>query len=311
MRRALSLVLLGLGSLGPIVRGGRLERGPDPRPPARSGGPPFWVARRGEARVFILGFGESRDTSWLTPTIRNAFAESSELWLETAGSNPSETQQDESAKRAAAERMEKLAHESGRTLFDALEPPVRQRTLTYLAELGINPDSVRTFRPWRAYYTIVSGFYASRKMSYDPVPVDATLERRARSEGKTIGYEYPTREAFVTFLAAMSDQAQSQYIEWLLDVLYDYKAGLNDDDETFGWIEGRKPPMRSLDRMRTKMPDLYEVMQPQRNLWWAGKIDELLATKGTYFVAVGQLHVLGPDGIPQQLDRLRVHVETR
>jgi len=55
--------------------------------------------------------------------------------------------------------------------------------------------------------------------------------------------------------------------------------------------------------MRTKTPALYQVMQPRRNLWWARKIDELLATRGTYFIAVGQLHVLGPDGIPRQLEK--------
>ncbi|HKP29473.1 MAG TPA: TraB/GumN family protein [Gemmatimonadales bacterium] len=294
MPGTLLVVLLGFASL---------------RPAAQSDGPPFWVARKGDATVYILGFGESRDTSWLTPAIRTAFQASSALWLETAGPNSSAPPQDESAKRAAAERMDKMAHESGRTLFDALEPPVRQRTLDYLAELGISPDSVKTFRPWRAYYTVVSGFYSKRKMPYDAVPVDGTLERMARNEGKTTGYEYPTREAFVTFMASMPDKAQSQYMEWLLDFLDDYKAGRNDEAETFGWIEGRNPPMRSLDRMRTRMPDLYQVMQAQRNLWWARKIEELLAAGGTSFVAVGQLHVLGPDGIPHQLEKIGVQPE--
>ena len=260
--------------------------------------------------MFIFGFGESRDTSWLTPGIRKAFEQSSQLWLETAGPNSPTQPQDESARRAAAARIEKLTHESGRTLFDALEPPVRQRTLAYLADLHIDPDSVKTLRPWRAYYTIVSAFYSNRKMPYDAVPVDGTLERVARGTGKSVGYEFPDREAFVTFMAAMSDRAQSQYLEWLLDFLDDSKAGLNDDDETFGWIEGRNLPTRSLDRMRTRTPDLYQVMQPRRNLWWARKIDQLLEAGGTSFVAVGQLHVMGPDGIPGQLGRLRVTVET-
>lgn len=296
MRGALSVMLLGL-----LVGGVAMP------PPSRSEGPPFWVARRGEARVFILGFGESRDTSWLTPSIRRAFDQSSELWLETAGPGGPDTR-DAAAKRAAEQRMEKLARDSTRSLFDALEPPVRERTLAYLAELRINPDSVRTMRPWRAYYSIVSGFFANRKMAYDPAPVDGALERMARTAGKTIGYEFPTREAFVTAMAGMSDQEQSQYIEWLLDFLDDYKAGLNDDAETFGWIEGRTPPLRSLDRMRGKTPALYQVMQPRRNLWWARKIDELLTAGGTYFVAVGQLHVLGPDGIPRQLEQRGVRL---
>jgi len=291
MRGALSAVLLSL-----------LVDGVAALPPSMSVGPPFWVARRGDAQVFILGFGESRDTSWLTPSIRKAFDQSSELWLETAGPGAPDTL-DAGAKRAAAERVEKLARDSTRSLFEALEPTVRERTRAYLAELQINPDSVTALRPWRAYYAIVAGFYAHRKMAYDPVPVDGTLERMARSAGKTVGYEFPTREAFVTFMAGMSDEEQSQYMEWLLDFLDDYKAGLNDDAETFGWIEGRHPPLRSLDRMRTKTPALYPVLQPRRTPCWARTIDELLATRGTYFIAVGQLHVLGPDGIPRQLEK--------
>jgi uncharacterized protein YbaP (TraB family) len=51
------------------------------------------------------------------------------------------------------------------------------------------------------------------------------------------------------------------------------------------------------------MPDLYQAVQVKRNIWWAKKINELLATDGTYFVAIGMLHVLGPDGIPQELER--------
>lgn len=275
-----------------------------------SRGPRLWLASRGEARVFILGFGEAKDKSWLTPPIQQAFQESSQLWLENAGSGASDNR-DPAAKQAAAQRMEKLGQESGRSFFDALEPQVRERAVACIAEFGIARESIETLRPWRAYYVINSAFWSKKKLSYEPVYADAVLEEMAKSAGKSIGYEMPTSEAFVNFMAAMSDKAQSQYIEWLLDFLDDDRKGLNDDaDETFGWITGKPlTSTRSLDRMRTKMPDLYQVMQPQRNIWWAQKINELLSAKGTYFVGVGQLHVLGPDGIPRQLKRLGVAVE--
>lgn len=268
-------------------------------------GPSFWMVRRGEARVFILGFGEARDTSWLTPTIREAFEASSEVWLETGRS--SEPDLDPTTRRAAAERMEKLGRESGRTLFDALEPSARKRTSAYLAELGIAPDSVKTLRPWRVYYSIASGFWRSQRLGYEPVSVEAVIETMAARSGKSLGYEFPTREAFVTFMAGMSDRAQNQYLEWQFDFFDDYKKGLYDQDELFGWIQGERLPFRSLDLMRSKA-DLYRVMQPERNLWWARKIDELLKTPGTYFVAVGLLHVIGPDGIPRQLERLGMSI---
>ena len=114
-------------------------------------------------------------------------------------------------------------------------------------------------------------------------------------------------------MAAMPDRAQSQYIDWLLDFLDDYKKRLNDSTEAFSWIAGNPggSPMRSLDRMRTKTPELYQTMQPQRNIRWARKAYDLLATGGTHFIAIGQLHVLGPDGVPRQLERLGIQVESR
>lgn len=269
-------------------------------------GPSFWMVRKGEAQVFLLGFGDAKDTSWLTPTIRKAFDTSSQIWLETRMS--SEPDGDPSAQRATVERMEKLGTESGRTLFDALEPSARKRTSAYLVELGIHPDSVKTLRPWRAYSSIAAGFWRRQRLGYEPLSVAAVLETRAASAGKVLGYEFPTREAFASFMAGMSDRAQSQYLEWLYDFFDDYKKGRYDDDETFGWVQGRRLPFRSLDLMRAKT-DLYRVMQPRRNLWWARKIEELLKTPGTHFVAVGQLHVMGPDGIPRQLERLGIASE--
>ena len=292
VRVILLAALASLGLVGPAAHA----------PP----GPSFWVVRRGEARVFLLGFGEARDSSWLTPTIREAFEASSQVWLETRRS--SEPDLDPGAQRAAAERMEKLGRESGRTLFDALEPSARKRTLAYLAELGIAPDSVKTLRPWRVYYTIAAAFWRGQGLGYEPVSVEAVLETMAARSGKLLGYEFPTREAFVNLMAGMSDRAQSQYLEWLFDFFDDFKKGLYDHDEMFGWIQGQRLPFRSLELMRAR-PDLYQVMQPERNLWWARKIDELLKTPGTHFIAVGQLHVMGPDGIPGQLERMGVTIE--
>ncbi len=273
----------------------------------KPGGPLFFLASRAQTRVYLLGFGEAKDRSWLTAPIERAFNESTDLWLEGPGPNPKD--EDPATKQAAADRMDRLGRETGRTLFDALEPPVRERTLGYLSELGIPRDSVAPLRPWKAYYSIVGGFMSKQALTTKPIFPDAVLSELATAQGKPIGYELPTREAFVTWISGMSDREQSQYLAWLLDFLDDYKKGANGDDETFGWTRGENLPTRSLDRMRTQMPDLYTVMQIRRNGWWADTVAKLLQGEGPHFVAVGQLHVLGPDGIPSQLERRGVSVK--
>jgi uncharacterized protein YbaP (TraB family) len=272
-------------------------------------GPPFWLATRGKARVFLMGFSEAKDMTWFTPMIRRAFRECPELWLENAYPGAPDNQ-DLATQRAAAAVIENLRHETGRTLFDALEPPVRQRTLAYIAELGIEKESIETLRPWAAYYVINSAFWAHwshTKPDDNQGYVAAALGEMAQKAGKSVRYELPSGEAFARLMAGMPDKAQSQYVEWLLDYFDDQKKGLYTDTD-IGWIRGQpaETHTRNLSRMRTKMPDLYEAIQVQRNEWWAKKIDELLATNGTYFIGMGMLHVLGPDSIPRQLQRLGV-----
>jgi hypothetical protein len=255
--------------------------------------------------VFLLGFGDAKDDSWFSPPIRRAFESSSSLWLEVAGPSPSDSPE-------TAARLEQLGHEpDGQSFFGALQPSVRTRALSYMAELGIKRQAVETLRPWRAYYVFMSAFLSKRPLPYTPVPPDEFLKKRAEAEHKTIGYEMPSRLSFAKFMSSLSDKGQDEYVEWLFDFCDDSKRGLNDEKESLGWIHGDfTAENRSLARMRTKMPELYDVMQVQRNAWWARKITKLLEAGGTNFVAVGDLHAMGPDGIPAQLERLGMAVQS-
>ena len=176
----------------------------------------------------------------------------------------------------------------------------------YMAELGIKRESLETLRPWRAYYVIVGAFYSKRRPSGMPVLPDELFWKKAMAAQKTISYEMPTYLASAQFMANMPDAAQSDYIAWLLDYLDDVKSGrvIDMDD---AWTHGRfAAEKRSLERMRTQMPALYKVMQLERNVWWARRIDEILATGDTHFIAIGNLHAMGPDGIPAQVRRLNI-----
>lgn len=267
-------------------------------------GPQYWLAKRGKARVFLLGFGEGRagDASWFTPALQKAFHESAELWLEVA---PPQAAEDPAAKAKAEAEYDQLSHEpEGRTFFDELEPRVRERTLAFMDKWGVKRESVEKLRPWWAYYTLNRAFWSQTKLPYESINIDQELLKRAKEAGKPVHYEMPDGVAFARFMAGMPEKAQGQYIDWLLDFFEDVQKGHN--KATFDWEIGKPNGYRSLNRMRSKMPDLYQSIQVQRNAWWAHKIGELLATDETYFIGIGQLHVLGPDSIPNQLKRLGV-----
>ena len=266
---------------------------PTPRLPLR-------LFSRGHARVFVLGFGDARDESWATPQLRRAFESSADLWLEVS--------HDRGAEPDAAAKREQLAHDAtGRTFFEVLEPDVRARARDYCAQLDIPLDKIEAQRPWSAFYTINGAYWSRHKPSFEPRSPDESLSTWAREQGKPIRYEMPSQLDFARFMAAMPDAAQSQYIRFLLDFLDDQSAGRTVDD--FGWIRGdNRVGERAVERMRSRTPDLYRIMQVQRNSWWARTIDGLLDAGGTHFIGIGQMHMLGPDGIPA---RLRKHLRQR
>ena len=243
--------------------------------------------------MYVLGFGGAKDESWLTPPVRRAFQSSADLWLEVSHDPGPEPD-------AAAKREELTRDPHGRSFFDVLDPEVRARARDYCAQLGIAPERIEKQRPWSAFYIINGAYWSKHQSTVELQYPDETLMKLAKEQHKPIRYETSSQLEFARFMAAMPDAAQSQYITFLLDFLDDQAAGRNQDE--FGWIHGDTTVgERAVDRMRTRTPDLYRYMQVQRNAWWAQTINRLLANGGTHFIGIGQMHVLGPDGIPAQL----------
>lgn len=279
---------IGLGFLS-IVLAQRVGAAPDEH------GPLLYLAKRGRARVWLLGFGDAKDDEWVTPLIRRTLLSSSDLWLEVShepGTTPD----------AASEREKLTLDPAGRSFFDVLEPEVRARAIDYCAQLDIPKEKLAAQRPWSAFYTINGAYWSRHEPAIEMRNPDETLLKLAKDAGKPVRYEMPDQLAFARFMAAMPDAAQSQYITFLLDFFDDLAAGRSQVE--FGWTHGdMKTGERAVERMRTRTPELYRIMQVQRNAWWAATVDRLLSEGGTHLIAVGQMHVVGPDGIPKQLER--------
>ncbi len=260
-----------------------------------AGGPLLWRAARGRAAVFVFPFGEAKDDSWLTDSVTRAFGESSQLWVELGRPLAPQRQ---------AELYAELGHDDSRSFFDALEPAVRARAQHYMRDLDIAPESVQFMRPWLAYYTFATAYDNKHGRSQGLTasappqsPPNVVLMDRARRSGKPLHAEL-TQEELLRSLAAMPDRLQSEYLEWLLDYFDDQTTQAGED--RFAWMHGH-PTSRSNEQMRTKFPDLYEVLDARRNEWWARKIASLVDANETAFIAIGQNHVLGRQGIPQLL----------
>jgi uncharacterized protein YbaP (TraB family) len=258
-----------------------------------SSGPLLWSVRSDRGIVYLFGVDDANDRSWFSPRIRRAFEQSSALWLETP-QTPSA-----SSARLARDFGEDREH----SLFDILGPRLSERTLRIAAEMGVPREKLEHVRPWAAFFIINNAFRQKFHVLVSADLPEPTLAELAEGAHKPVHTEFATTDDLVRLFMDLSDAAQREHVEDLLDFIDDEKAGLH--KESYGWIAGH-PDVRNIERMRRTRPALYQVMHVQRNKQWAQRISSLLSDGGVYFVCVGMNHMLGPDGIPRSLERIGI-----
>jgi uncharacterized protein YbaP (TraB family) len=265
--------------------------------------PRLWWVEHDDAKVWIFGCGDSKDDSWFTPYVARAFRDSSDVWFETPQPDPRDRQS--AAQKAESDREEQeLTHDYEHNVFDSMGPDLAARALSVANKYGVSREDLEHTRLWYSYFVINRGFWAFRaktgRGAISEAP-DRVLGHKARQARKPIYSEFATEDAVTHFFSDMTELQQRQRLSFLLDYFDDEEAGLHKDE--YDWlIAGRSPSTRNIDRMRTSYPELYQVEHVRRNKWWAEKVVQLLGGGGTYFIAHGLNHVLGPDSL---LVRLR------
>ena len=135
------------------------------------------------------------------------------------------------------------------------------------------------------------------------------MSEMALKAGKSVKAEYATWEDFLSFFDQMPIAAQRQYVSYNLDSIERPPAQSQTANEA--WEKGDLSYFeKAVDDMRAKYPDLYAVLNAQRNSEWVLRIKQLLSGEGTYFILVGINHTLGPDSIQRQLKRNGIAVSS-
>ena len=260
-------------------------------------GPPLWVTTRGASKVYIFGFADAKDRSWLTPTLERAFRESRQIWFETPHSNPAADDLPSGPKL-----LDMFDRDDQHSLFDVLPAALSERVLTAAKKYGVARDALEYQRPWHAYFVLNQGYWSYRAkngLGDEGESPDNVIAQMAWKNHKQVLAEFPTYSDIRLDFIGMSDQVAHEHLELLLDYFDDEESGRLSD--RFGWIVGRTSS-RTLDRMRATNPALYEYEQVRRNTTWGLRIDNLLSFGGTCLVALGMNHVLGPDSVLKNLN---------
>ena len=230
--------------------------------------------------------------------------------METAGPASPSTQTP-AERQAAAERMTRLAHESGRTFFDVLEPSVRETDIDLARgtrnqeRLGGDIAPLAGLRRHRGCVLVHSAVFIHAGRHERGTPGNGAGLRKARRLRKC-------QQGGIRDFHGRCRTGRRQYIDWLLDFLDEYKRGLNDSTEHSARSPGIPARVRSglsidCDENSPLLSD--DAAAAERLVGPKGLRSP--CERGTRFVAIGQLHVLGSDGVPRQLERLGIQVESR
>ena len=261
--------------------------------------PGLWVAHSGASTLYLFGTVHllPGHTDWRYPALDKALADSGTLYIEITDDNPLSVQV----------LVLKYGIDWQNTLSSQLDPGDQARLQHVSAEAGLSLATLEHMRPWLAGLTLTMA--PLLKAGLDPKQgVDKQLKAQFEAAGKPVkGLE--TSEQQIRFFADMPPKLQ---LKFLHGALKDYGKVRKELATLVGyWDAGDVAAIaRTADlKMRRQSPALYRLLITERNHRWAAQLKKILATPGTYFVAVGTAHLAGPDSVQKQLEKLGIKVD--
>lgn len=188
----------------------------------------------------------------------------------------------------------------GRSLQGVLPPDLYQKLVKAAGADGLDMSVLDGLKPWLASLMLLDAQLA--KSGYDPQNgVDLHFAGEATAEQKPVtGLEQPQDQ--IGMLAGLSDKDQLALLQQALDESSGFDAEMQ--QMIAAWHSG---DTGALDQDLTQefggYPEVYRTLLVNRNRAWMPKLEALLASGGQYFVVVGALHLVGPDGLLAQFKK--------
>jgi uncharacterized protein YbaP (TraB family) len=273
----------------------------------RESGPALWVLKSPSATVYLFGTVHILPVpvAWQTRTIQHAFADSSELWVET--------DLDNSKSIAAAMRARGVS--ATYDLQAALGPDGWSKFTARMSPCGMQADKARHFRPWLA--GLMLQYCINKTSAHGPAGAinaaatpDRFLVEQAKTENKMLRYLEPV-DGQIALLFRRPDTEQAAV---LLKLLNAPNPGKPDPDTVrkfltsltameLAWAHGDQGTLTALVASAPAQldPGGYKAIFTDRNQAFAARIADILHRPTTSFVAMGAGHLIGQGSVLEDL----------
>lgn len=268
---------------------------------SRSGKSTLWRVRGGTNTVYLMGSVHilPKTAYPLKPALNRAFRDSQRLVFEI----PLGT---EDQQKALRETLRAGLYPKGETLSKELTPETLAMLKGALPYFNIPLEKLEPFRPWLVsdlllnLYLEKQGYSANRG-------IDMYFLAAAQKSKKPISALETIRDQTVPF-SKFSDAAADTYLRDTLSGLPFTVAWFQ--QMAAAWRAGDVPALESVV-LGTQQKDRYfhQTVFTDRNDNWMPAIRGMIGGKDNYLVIVGAGHLVGREGIVEQLRRLGFRVE--
>lgn len=181
-----------------------------------------------------------------------------------------------------------------------LPPKLQKQLAALLGKYNMAPEQVASLKPWLIATMLGISEYASQGY-LSQYGVDSTLASLAKSGNKRL-VELETAEAQLSLLGGLSHAEQVQFLQDSVDEIQDPAKAQRSVDLVNLWRNGdidglaaMLAEMNAEDSFASKF--MQRALLDGRNPGLADGIAKLTASASDPFVAIGMLHLVGPNSV--------------
>ncbi|WP_341281718.1 TraB/GumN family protein [Paenibacillus sp. FSL H8-0537] len=260
----------------------------------------LWKVEKNGNTVYLLGsIHVAKDSMYpLRPEIEEAFKAAQHLAVEV-----DLTKLDPTALQAYANKLG--TYSDGTTLKDHISAETYAKITALLKANKLPENTFDPYKPWIVTQTITAmGMQGTGYNTSNGIDLYFT-EKANKANVPVISLE--TAEGQLSMFEGFSKELQEKQLVQTLDAVSQPATSepTGIDALTDMWVSGSDDELVALTAEVEKEPEYYNALIKDRNVGMTNQVKGFLngTDKSTYFVVVGALHMLGPDGIVTLLEK--------
>lgn len=202
--------------------------------------------------------------------------------------------------------LSKMVYADGTGLKDHLSAEVYESLTRFCDSIGFPLSSLNSFKPEMVMLTLE--LMDLQMLGISEEGVDMYFYRQNQQDKKKV-LQLETIDQQIDIITSMGAGDEDDYVRHSLEELSRTEKIMGQIIDHWKRGDGQDLYHLFVEPMKRDYPEIYETLLVARNEAWLPKIEEFAKTPEKEFVLVGFAHLVGEDGLIEQLKNLGYKVE--